>query len=479
MIVPGKEEFINLSKSFNRITVYREIEGDSITPVILLKMFENEEELFLFESANLDKTFSRFSFFGFNPDKIHKTSSLNENENFDFLEDLSKNEKPYLNPNFGDFSGGLVGFFSYEAVNKMKVLRRPMEIREDFFDSVFFEVNKFYVFDNHHFRLYAAVSVSISENPSKIYEYANDETKKMEDLLFVKANANNGFKNNNFDFKEPVPKMEMKKSEFVEKVKYLKKQIENGEGIQVVLSNKFEVEGNYSPLDFYRSLRRINPSPYMFFIKFNNKVICGSSPETHLKVTGVKALLKPIAGTYALRNEDDFQFLSEKIKKDEKEMAEHLMLLDLARNDLSTLCRPGSVKVLKSFDVERYSHLIHLVSEVVGELKDKGDTFGLFCKTFPAGTVSGAPKVRAMELINKLEPSDRGFYAGCVGYFGYDGSLDTCITIRTALFEKSKVIFRAGAGIVFDSNPESEFLEVNRKLEALFSALRNSVKQGV
>jgi len=343
----------------------------------------------------------------------------------------------------------------------------------------FFEVNKFYVFDNHHFRLYCAVSVVASESSEKVYDFAVAETKSMENLIVDKSSENNSLFKSKFDENEPVLKMEMDKTSFISKVNYLKEQIENGECIQVVLSNKFEVAGEYSPLDFYRSLRRINPSPYMFYIKFDDKVICGLSPETHLKINDSKALLKPIAGTYPLKNENEFAELSEKIKKDKKEMAEHLMLLDLARNDLSTLCVPGSVKVDKSFEVERYSHLIHLVSEVTGVLGDNDSSFELFYKTFPAGTVSGAPKVRAMELINELEPSDRGFYAGCVGYFGYDGSLDTCITIRTALFEKSKVVFRAGAGIVFDSNPESEFVEVSRKLEALFSALRNSVKMGV
>jgi len=479
MIVPGKEEFLKLSNFYNRITVYREIEGDSITPVILLKMFEKEKELFLFESANLDKTFSRFSFFGFNPDKVHIVKQAVEKEDFAFMKELTADDKVYVDSNFGDFAGGLVGFFSYEAVNGMEVLRKKMLKKDNFPDSVFFEVNKFFVFDNHHFRLYCATSVITSANPEKAYDFALSETKKMEDLIVESTDFNNNVKGNSFDESEPVPLMEMDKGLFIEKVNYLKEQIENGECIQVVLSNKFEVDGNYSSLDFYRSLRRINPSPYMFYIKINDMVICGSSPETHLKVNNSKALLKPIAGTYALKSENEFDELAKKIKKDKKEMAEHLMLLDLARNDLSTLCVPGSVKVEKSFEVERYSHLIHLVSEVTGELDSDTSPFQLFFKTFPAGTVSGAPKVRAMELINELEPSGRGFYAGCVGYFGYDGSLDTCITIRTALFKENKVIFRAGAGIVFDSDPNSEFLEVSRKLEALFSALRNSVKVGV
>ncbi len=470
MIVPTREEFVNLGKTYNRITVYREIEGDSITPVILLKLFKNKDNLFLFESANLDKSFSRFSFFGHSPEKVIDDGDL------EFLKNLSKGEKVYLNSDFGDFSGGVVGFLSYESVNHMDILREQLIKRSDSPDFVFFLINKFFVFDNHRFRLYAAVSVEVKDNKEEIYDFAVLETKKMEEELEQLLNLSVENK------QKPTKNLtkiypEMKKEEFVKKVNYLKHQIEEGECIQVVLSNKFEVEGEFSSLEFYRALRRINPSPYMFYIKFKDKVLCGSSPETHLKVSNKKALLKPIAGTYPIGENDNFDTLAKKIKNDEKEMSEHLMLLDLARNDLSTLCIPSSVKVTKSFEVERYSHLIHIVSEVTGTLPDNVSPFELFCKTFPAGTVSGAPKVRAMELINSVENSDRGFYSGCVGYFGYNGHLDTCITIRTAMFDKQKVTFRAGAGIVYDSNPESEYLEVYRKTEALFSALKK-INQG-
>jgi anthranilate synthase component 1 len=462
-----------LGETFNRITVYREIEGDLITPVILLKIFENEDNIFLFESANLDKSFSRFSFFGYSPEKIIDSGDIN------FLKNLSKKEKVYSNSDFGDFSGGVVGFLSYEAVNHMDILRTTLTKKDNFPDFVFFQVDKFFVFDNHRFRLYAAVSVKVGEDKEKSYNLAVSETVKMERELEQRLNSKTedratNAKDNKFD----KVYSEMEKDEFIKKVNCLKQQIEEGECIQVVLSNRFSVFGNFSHLDFYRALRRINPSPYMFYIKFKDKVLCGSSPETHLKVNNQKALLKPIAGTYPITDKDNFKTLANKIKNDEKEMSEHLMLLDLARNDLSTLCIPSSVKVEKSFEVEKYSHLIHIVSEVTGILPDGISPFELFCKTFPAGTVSGAPKVRAMELINSVEKSDRGFYSGCVGYFGYNGCLDTCITIRTALFEKDKVTFRAGAGIVYDSNPESEYLEVYKKTEALFNALKKISKEG-
>jgi anthranilate synthase component 1 len=226
-------------------------------------------------------------------------------------------------------------------------------------------------------------------------------------------------------------------------------------------------------------LRRVNPSAYLFYVKFGESVVCGSSPETHLKVKDRVATLRPIAGTYALPapatrpTESDIEKLKASLLADEKELAEHLMLVDLARNDLYTSCKTESVSVDKSFAAEVYSHLIHIVSEVSGTLREDLNSFDLFKRTFPAGTVSGAPKVRAIELIDSYEVSDRGFYSGCVGYIGFNGNLDTCITIRSAQFLRGEMVMRAGAGIVFDSVPEKEFAEIENKLKALFVALEN------
>jgi len=251
----------------------------------------------------------------------------------------------------------------------------------------------------------------------------------------------------------------------------LQREIVKGEAIQVVLSNKYEIEATIAPLDFYRVLRRLNPSAYMFYLKFNDFYILGSSPETHLKIKGNKAILKPIAGTYP-KNEP-MSIIKKKILCDEKELAEHLMLLDLARNDLSVYCKPESVKVNKSFKVENYSHVVHIVSEVEGAIKENVNPLDVFFATFPAGTVSGAPKVRAIELIDEIEANPRGFYAGCLGYFSYNGDLDTAILIRSAMIDKNCIVLRAGAGIVYDSVPEREYMEVENKLKALIATLQH------
>jgi len=243
-----------------------------------------------------------------------------------------------------------------------------------------------------------------------------------------------------------------------------------GECIQAVLSNRYRVPGATNPVAFYRALRRINPSPYLFLFKDKDTTLCGSSPETHLKVSDGVATLKPIAGTIRLAEGDDVDRLKRRLLSDPKERAEHLMLLDLARNDLYTRCDPATVQVVQSFQPEVYSHVIHIVSEVTGQLPDNVPPLALFARTFPAGTLTGAPKVRAIELISEAEPSPRGFYGGCVGYVSYSGDLDTCITIRSARFSAEGAELRAGAGIVYDSDPAREFDEVEGKLAALFSA---------
>ena len=323
-------------------------------------------------------------------------------------------------------------------------------------------VNKFFVFDNFKNKLYAAICADNNVNYFLALEKLDDFTKKV-------------FKNKKNSSTSHLPpstltiEKEYQDIKFLDKINSIKDEIINGEAIQVVLSRKYTVYGKVNPFSFYRALRNINPSPYMFFIKFNDKVLAGSSPETHLKVKNRYALLKPIAGTYPVGK--DLEKIKKALLDDEKEISEHLMLLDLARNDLYQGCDINSVKVTTAFSTEVYSHVIHIVSEVIGRLKNNVTPFQLFLKTFPAGTVSGAPKVRAIELISEYEESTRGFYSGCVGYINYNHSLDTCITIRSAFFEKEKTISRAGAGIVADSSPENELKEIDRKLKAIFSAI--------
>lgn len=475
-IYPSKEEFMKLAGDYDRVTIYREIVGDTFTPITLLRNFSNEENVFLLESANLDKTFSRYSFFGNNPKRVitfkngeviekkgGKTNKFTMNP-MDYMSQQFYAEKGYNDGKFGDFSGGFAGYFAYEAVNYMDVLRKPLKVSSDTRLVGFMEVDEFFAFDNHLGKLYAAVSVKTKEGEAA-YDKAVTRTLKMSSEVH-KFN----FDNYDSDLDCEVV-TDMNKEEYMAVVRALQEEIVDGEAIQVVPSNAYRLKGKVNPLSLYRALRNVNPSPYMFYLKFGSEVLLGASPEIHLKIREGVATLKPIAGTYPVT--DDIEAAKEALLADPKERSEHLMLIDLARNDLYTCCDPESVTVTQQFVPEVYSHVIHIVSEVEGKISEGYNPLNLFMKSFPAGTVSGAPKVRAIELIEQYEKSERGFYAGCVGYFGYSGNMDTCITIRSAFVTEDETTFRSGGGVVYDSNPESEFEETKNKLAALLAAYGN------
>lgn len=478
MIIPDKSRFDEYVKRFKRVTLYREIAGDMMTPISMLANFSGEKNFFLLESANLDKSFSRFTFFGFNPKRVltfragefvsesaERGREVIDQNPIDYMIEALAGESASTHPDFGDFSGGFVGFAGYDMVNYMGILRKRVKEDDENLLMGFFETDEFYVFDNLMGKLFAAKTLMPGSSPDSAYSSALERTLEMGiDILgsHKTVSSTDGDFSRNPDFDEEG---------FVEAVKSLTSEIESGEAIQTVLSNKYEINCSIDPVNLYRILRNINPSPYMFFMKFGNEVLCGTSPEVHLKITGKRAILKPIAGTYR-HDGVNLDEIKKNLLADEKERAEHLMLLDLARNDLNTGCLPGSVKVTQSFTAEVYSHVVHIVSEVEGLLSDDVAPLRLFCSTFPAGTVSGAPKVRAMELIDQYEKSPRGFYAGCAGYLSYSGDLDTCILIRSALVKKNSVTLRAGAGIVYDSVPTKEFAEVENKLGALFQSLK-------
>ncbi len=479
MIIPEYNKFRDLARDHGRVVVYREISGDLVTPVALLNNNAGAGNLFLLESANLDKSFSRYTFFGLNPEEIitFKNGTLTlEKSNGDkniidqnpieYMTQILSKETSHRQEALGNFCGGYVGFMGYDMVNYMGVLRR--EIKEDAEQTImaYMKVNEFYVFDNHMGKLFAAVSVETKDDLQKAYDKAS--ARSLEMALEIQ-NFSNSLDISDESFQQIV---DFRQDEYTETVNFLKREIENGEGIQVVLSNRYEVKCKINPVNLYRSIRNINPSPYMFYLKFGDDVLLGTSPEVHLKITDGIAVLKPIAGTYRLEN-GNVESVKEKLLSDPKEKAEHLMLLDLARNDIYTGCDHNTVKVVSSFQAEVYSHLVHIVSEVQGNLSNGVEPMKLFCSTFPAGTVSGAPKVRAMELIDQYEKTPRGFYAGCAGYFSYSQDLDTCIIIRSALVTKESTVIRAGAGIVYDSVPEKEYREVENKLGALFDSLKN------
>lgn len=466
---PSLEQFKELSKRYNRITVYKEIDGDMDTPVSILSRLLSLDRVILLESAKESKVYSRFSFLAFD---IREKVLVQEDGLYNggrrlgdiaHLEEVLLQNRPAPFEGFGDFSGGYAGYLNFGFTGQCDILRQPLA-HKGACGGVLYLVEKFCVYDNYTNRLYIALSKKIDGNipPEGIYERIADELARSEGEL------------RGLPMVHPMPidaavTRSIPKERFMEKVRAIKTMIGNGEAIQIVLSDYVEIE-NLDPFQFYRNLRKINPSPYMFFIKDANTSIVGSSPEVHIRVRGNTAFLRPIAGTRPHDGGDGIEEITRELAEDEKEKAEHLMLVDLARNDLSRICRPGSVVVESFMQPEVYSHVVHLVSQVKGELKDDSDTVEAITRTFPAGTVSGAPKTRAIEIIDELEDGPRGVYAGCTGYIGFNGNADMAITIRTAVFNGFKARLQAGAGIVYDSVPEREYREVMSKLKALLRA---------
>lgn len=481
MPLPTLEQYRTLAATHNRVTVYREIVGDLVTPICLLRNFSAEKYLFLLESANLDKSFSRYTFFGYNPARVitFRDATLTvasrdgRAERIDmnplaYLMQQLESERSYKDPEKGAFCGGYVGFMGYDMVNYMGTLRKPVTEERGGLLMAYLQVDEFFVFDNAMGKLYAACSTVPGTDPESAYLAGCDRTLQMATEIL---NVNRRFMAQEERF---VQKADFDREAYIESVGLLQEEIRSGECIQAVLSNRYEIECTIDPVNLYRALRNINPSPYMFYFKLGDEVLCGTSPEVHLTITDGMATLKPIAGTYRIGGDEpgSVEELTARLLADEKERAEHLMLLDLARNDLYTGCETGSVRVMESFSPEVYSHLIHIVSRVQGRLRDDVPPLRLFCNTFPAGTLSGAPKVRAIELIDQYEKTPRGFYGGCAGYFSYSQDIDTCIIIRSAMARKDAVVLRAGAGIVYDSVPEREFNEVGAKLGALIDSLK-------
>ncbi len=459
-MVDKKDFSYAFKNGYDGVVMYKEIEGDMETPISLLSKMLSSDNMFLLESAKEDKTYSRFSFMSFDLDEpviVDKNTSGN----------LFKRKKIFKKRELGDFYGGYVGYFAYEAVELFNILRKPLSKLPDIL-GLFFEVELFLVYDNYTDRLYIGHLHIFDPKKSEQANYdtakksIDDFEQKIKDLRLT-----NGVKKNP---QAEIIKQMFSKEEFMENVRKVKGLIEEGEAIQVVISNFFDVE-NLSPFEFYRNLRKINPSPYMFFLKNRGSFIVGSSPEIHIRKRKNRAVLKPIAGTKPKgTNKEETKKQKNILINDEKERAEHLMLVDLARNDLARVSKKDSVFVKSFMQAEEYSHVIHLVSEVEGTLKEDISSYDLVANTFPAGTLSGAPKVRAIEIIDETETHPRGAYGGCIGYIGFDSNIDMAITIRTAVFNDNTARLQAGAGIVYDSEPESEYFETINKLKALLKS---------
>lgn len=483
---PEKEQFQRLARNYNVIPVCVEILADTETPVSLLrKIYKNKGPVFLFESVEGGERWGRYSFMSASARshirvyrdfvEIENNGSAekipHQKDPLNVLRDFMKRFKPASVPGLPRFWGGLVGYLTYEMVSFFEAI--PNRLPQDKPFAHFIIPDELLIFDNVRNTLLCIV-ISFTdgkEDADKIYENVCTRIESMltemnQDLkVYLKADDLVARKSNKLTAM-------LKDEVFRSKVKKAKKHIRKGDIIQAVISQPFACKAPLDLWSLYRVQRFINPSPYLYFLHLDNLALVGSSPETMVRLEKGIATLRPIAGTRPRgKNEQGDRVNADELLKDEKERAEHLMLVDLGRNDLGRVAKTGTVQVTDLMVVERYSHVMHLVSNICCDLKSGFDAWDLLSSTFPSGTLSGAPKVRAMEIIDELEQEPREAYGGAVGYISFDGNMDMAITIRTACIENGRLTVRAGAGIVADSDPEKERIETVNKAMALQKAL--------
>jgi anthranilate synthase component I len=490
MISLTLENFRGLTRQGNLIPVFKEIDLDYDNPLSILKKISSKKHCFLLESSAGPEKWSQYSFLGFDPTLIISSDQNQvtirsregkvEKSNGDIFLQLKKIMQAF-NPvkinNLPRFYGGLVGFFSYEIINQIENITEEQHGQADFPDSLFMLTDSVIIFDNINKTAKIVINVHIKDNKTykTSYKQALQQISKIEDLL--KSSKKNPYKDVAKFSKTTNPiKSNFSKFNFLNAVKKIKKYVRAGDVIQTVVSQRWETKYQDDPINLYRALRKNNPSPYMFYIKMDKSLIVGASPEVLVRLENNKVESRPIAGTRPRGFDEESDIKMEKeLLSDPKELAEHVMLVDLARNDISRVCKNGSVQVSEMMNIERYSHVMHIVSHVEGIMRTSKDCFDLLKSTFPAGTLSGAPKIRAMQIINELEPNPRGPYGGSVGYFGFSGNMDMSIVIRSFYIKNDKLYFQAGAGIVADSVPNSEFEETKSKSKAMLDAIRKSL----
>ena len=487
--LPERAEVKRLFDQGDLVPVYRTLLADLETPVsVYLKLTQTGNVSFLLESVEGGEQVGRYSFLGVNPksvitvtdgvvtlttDSITTTRELGVGENpLDAVEKEFAHYQPVRLDGLPRFVGGAVGFLSYDAVRYFERLPTTATNDLDVPDTGFMLVDTLVIFDHAKHQLIVLANAHNTGDPDAAYDDAVRRISAIVDALDQPLPPIND---------APVPssgeiQSNVTKGEFEENVLRAKEYIAAGDAFQIVLAQRFSRKTNASPLMVYRALRATNPSPYMFFLHFSEDfALIGASPEMMVRLEDGMATYRPIAGSRprgATAQED--KALEEDLLNDPKERAEHIMLVDLGRNDLGRVCEYGTVKVTDLMYIERYSQVIHIVSSVEGKLRPGMNAFDLLRVTFPAGTLSGAPKVRAMEIIEELEGTRRGTYGGAVGYFSFDGSMDTCITIRSLLMKNNTVYVQAGAGLVADSIPENEYQESINKAKAPLLAVERA-----
>jgi anthranilate synthase component 1 len=493
------ENFVAGTKRSNIIPVIETMPADLLTPLsVYLKVSKGSSHSFLLESVEGGESLARYSFIGANPDF---TLSGNDNEStvrtvsngtqskdvgvFDFLRKHFESRNLASEESESLFAGGAIGYLGFRCLEWFEPSLRTPPKEDTCPDAELMFYTSVIAFDH--------VKQTINIVSLIFKDEASDEGEL--ESLCEKATANNKELKRILET-EPVslPRMSRtagssdvrsnwSEADFKVGVEEIRKLIYAGECYQVVLSQRFSKKTNANAVGIYRAIRSLNPSPYMFLLNFGERTVVGASPEMLVRCRGRELEYRPIAGTRPRGStpEDD-RFLADEMRQDEKEVAEHLMLVDLGRNDLGRIAEYGSVTVSELMEVERYSHVQHLVSRITAKLRSSFDRFDALAACFPAGTVSGAPKVRAVQIIKELEPTERGVYSGAVGYFDYSGNMDTCIAIRTLVLENGEATVQAGAGIVADSLPEMEFRETVNKARAMLKAVelaeRASINSG-
>ena len=490
MYSPDFASFQAISAQGNLIPVYREIMADLDTPVSAFKKIDDGRYAFLLESIEGGEKWARYTFLGSNPSVVIRsmgntveileggaTSREEVSDPLGFVRDFLARYQPVTLEGIPRFFGGAVGYLGYDMVRHFESIPTTNPAVIGAYDSYFVITDTILIFDNVSQKIKVVSNAHLDAGKSVADAYS-EATAKI-DALIRKLKTPLPLLPSTPAEKKVAFASNVSREAFELAVEKAKEYVRSGDVFQIVLSQRFSGELTVDPLDIYRMLRTLNPSPYMFFLRMDDTLVVGASPEVMVRREGARVELRPIAGTRprGATPEEDLS-LEREMLADPKERAEHVMLVDLGRNDLGRVCKTGTVRVSELMVVERYSHVMHIVSNVQGELAEGKDAFDVVRATFPAGTLSGAPKVRAMEIIDELEPVRREIYGGAVGYFSFSGNMDLAIAIRTLVIRDGKVHLQAGAGIVADSVPSVEYQETVNKAMGVVKAIE-SVEKGL
>lgn len=483
MVYPDFKRFEELSKISKMVSVSLEMEGDTETPITLFNKLCKDKNSYLLESVEGGNKWGRYSYIGRNPFMIIRSygdeviiNKGNEVINkkgsvLDIIKEIISDFSMVNIENMPDFSGGAVGYIGYDVVRNYENLVNVNIDDIKMPEAHLLLTEEIICYDHLRQKIRIIVNVPISCDLYKLYENALERLNEIKREILE-----NGFEmgeDKEINSEKTEYSSNKTEEEFIQDVLKAKEYIKNGDIFQVVLSQRLQIKTGINPFKAYRTLRTINPSPYMFYINFGEYSLVGSSPELLVKVKEEMVETCPIAGTRPRgKDSEEDERYAEELLNDEKERAEHLMLVDLGRNDIGKISKFGTVEVNQFMEIQKYSHVMHIVSNVIGKIKNDCDMYDALISCLPAGTVSGAPKVRAMEIIDELENRKRGVYAGAVGYLGFNGNMDMCIAIRTMVFKEGSAYIQAGAGIVADSNPESEYKETLRKAKALVETIK-------